>query len=414
MMPSHTTMQVDTLVIGGGQAGLAMSEHLTRHGLGHCVVERGRIAERWRSERWDGLCLLGPNWATSIGSFEWNRGDPDGYAGRDEVVAFLDDYARHIAAPVLCGVAVTALRRADDGRRYRAETSRGPIEAATVVIATGPFQRPLVPASVAAGLDIPSLHASAYRNPAQLPDGAVLVVGAGASGAQIADELLRAGRTVYLSIGRHMRTPRRYRGRDAVWWRMAMNQWAEDVTGRTPPRGSLANSGAYGGYTIDYREFAARGARLLGRMEAIAGGVAQFAADLKETLRAGDAGLHAFLDAADAHAERERLVLPPEPEARIMLPDPPCVTAPIGALDLDAAGVAAIIWATGYGLDFGWIDLPVIDATGQPRHHRGVTELPGLYFLGLSWQIRRNSAFLNGVGADAAEIVANMLARKAG
>ncbi|MEO3472605.1 NAD(P)-binding domain-containing protein [Roseomonas sp. CAU 1739] len=412
MASTEQAEHVGTLVIGGGQAGLAMSEQLSLHGLPHCVIERGRIAERWRSERWDGLCLLGPNWATSVGGFAWNGGDPDGFAPRDAVVAFLADYAAHIAAPVRCGVTATALCRTTDSPLYRVETSHGPIEANSVVIATGPFQRPVIPAPFAGDLGVLSLHASAYRNPAQLPDGAVLVVGAGASGAQIAEELLRAGRHVHLSIGRHVRSPRRYRGRDSVWWRMAMGEWDEEVAGRTRPRGALANSGAYGGYTIDYRAFAARGGVLLGRTEAMSGGVMHFACDLAESLAGGDAALRAFCDAADAHAEREGLDLPEDPAARVGLPDPPCVTDPIRDLDLRAAGITTIIWATGYALDFRWIDLPVVDEVGQPRHRRGVTELPGLYFLGLPWQTRRNSAFLNGVGVDAAEIVADMLARR--
>jgi putative flavoprotein involved in K+ transport len=308
-------------------------------------------------------------------------------------------------------VTVTSLRHATDGRLYRAETSRGSIVAERVVIATGPFQRPVIPARLNGDLGIPSLHASAYRNPAQLPEGAVLVVGAGASGAQITEELLRAGREVFLSIGRHVRLPRRYRGPDAVWWRMAMGQWDEDVAHRKPAVGALANSGAYGGYTIDFRDFAARGAVLLGRVEAISGGVTRVAPDLAERLAIGDAALQAFCDAADAYAAREGLDLPKDPDARVRLPDPACVMVPIRHLDLNAAGVTTIIWATGYALDFSWIDLPVVDATGQPRHRRGMTELPGLYFLGLPWQTRRNSAFLNGVGADAAEIVADMVAR---
>lgn len=412
MTPFIDAEQVGTLVIGGGQAGLAMSEQLRLHGLPHAVVERGRIAERWHSERWDGLYLLGPNWATSVGGFDWKGGDPDGFAPRDAVVAFLLDYAEHIAAPLRCGVTVMSLRHAADEQRYRAETSHGPIEAERVVIATGPFQRPVIPAPFAGDLGIPSLHASAYRNPAQLPKGAVVVVGAGASGAQIAEELLRAGRQVYLSIGRHVRSPRRYRGRDAVWWRMAMGQWDEDVVHRKPALGALANSGAYGGYTIDFRDFAARGGVLLGRAEAISDGVLHVAPDLAARLAVGDAALHAFCDAADAHAAREGLDMPDDPDARVGLPDPRCVTMPIRELHLDAAGVTTIIWATGYALDFSWVALPVVDAAGQPRHRRGVTDLPGLYFLGLPWQTRRNSAFLNGVGADAVEIVADMLARR--
>lgn len=392
---------VETLIIGGGQAGLAISEQLSLRGRPHLVIERARIAERWRSERWDGLRSLGPNWATRVGNFAYAGHDPDGYASRDELVAFLLTYATSIAAPVRCGVAVTTLRRRDASRGFRAETATGPIDAENVVVATGPFQRAAVPERLADSISVFSLHASAYRNPGQLPPGAVLVVGAGASGVQIADELLRSGRRVHLSIGRHTRLPRRYRGRDQVWWRMEMGLWDEPVAGRKPPPGSLAVTGAYGGYTIDYREFAARGALLLGRAIETSRGVMHFAADLEENLARGDASLLAFLDAADAHAIRAGLTLPEEPEARTTHADPTCVVRPITQLDLQAEGIATVIWATGYRLDFGWIDLPVFDEQGEPMHREGLTEVPGLYFLGLSWQSRRNSAFFNGVGGDA-------------
>lgn len=404
---------IDTLVIGGGQAGLAMSEQLSRHGRPHLVLERARIAERWRSERWDGLCSLDPNWATKVGSFAYAGAEPDGYASRDEIVDFLLAYAEHIAAPVRCGVTVTALRRAADGQRYRAETSHGPIEATNVVIATGPFQRPAIPAPFASGMPVASLHASTYRNPAQLEAGGVLVVGAGASAAQIADELMRAGRHVHIALGRHTRLPRRYRGRDQVWWRMEMGLWDEMVAGQSPPPGSLAITGAYGGHTIDYRAFAARGAVLLGRALDVRGGVMRFASDLAATLAAGDSSLLAFLDKADAHAAQVGLDLPADPQARIMLPDPECVRMPIGEIDLRAAGIGTVILATGYTLDFGWIDLPVLDSQGNPRHRMGLTELPGLYFLGLAWQSRRNSAFFNGVGADAAYLAKDITTRRA-
>lgn len=412
MTAPDTPEQIETLIIGGGQAGLAMSEQLTQHGRPHLVIERARIAERWRSERWDGLCSLGPNWATRVGGFAYAGNDPDGFACRDEIVDFMQAYAEHIAAPVRCGVEVTALHHADGGRRYRAETARGPIEADNVVVATGPFQRPVIPAAFNGTLPVASLHASAYRNPAQIAAGGVLVVGAGASAAQIADELMRAGRRVHLSLGRHTRLPRRYRGRDQVWWRMAMGLWDEMVAGRSPPPGSLAITGAYGGATIDYRAFAARGAVLLGHAQGISDGVMRFAPDLAETLAAGDATLRAFIAAADTHAVRAGLDLPPDPDAAATRPDPPYVTSPIRAIDLRAEGIGTVIWGTGYALDFGWIDLPVFDGQGQPRHRMGITDLPGLYFLGLTWQSRRNSAFFNGVGADAAHLAEDILARQ--
>jgi putative flavoprotein involved in K+ transport len=403
--------RIGTLVIGGGQAGLAMSEQLSARGMPHLVLERARIAERWRSERWDGLRSLGPNWGTRIGGFTWTGGDAEGYGARDEIVAFMDAYAAAIAAPVRCGVEVTALRAAPSGG-FRAETSAGAIEADSVVVATGPFQRPIRPA-FAPELGGFQLDANAYRNPAQLPDGAVLVVGAGTSGAQIADELLRAGRRVFLSVGRHRRLPRRYRGHDQVWWRMELGLW--DAPAQGPGQaGSLTVSGAYGGYTIDFRDFAARGMVLLGRATEARNGVLRCAPDLAQRIAEGDAVFMDFLDAVDRHVAATGMDVPDELQARLLASLPPALLAPPTTLDLRAEGVASVVWATGYALDFGWIDPPVIGANGQPRHEKGITAVPGLLFLGLSGLSRRNSAFFNGVAADAAHLADHLHARGPG
>jgi putative flavoprotein involved in K+ transport len=318
------------------------------------------------------------------------------------MVAFIEAYADAIQAPIRCGVEVTALRRVEGGSGFRAETTLGPIEAENVVVATGPFLRPLVPAHLSQEIGIFQLHASAYRSAGQIPASSVLVVGAGASGLQIADELLRAGRRVFLSVGRHARLPRRYRGRDQVWWRMEMGSWREPAERRGAYQGALAVTGAYGGYTVDFRDFAMRGVVLLGRAEGARDGVVRFAPDLAANLAAGDAAYRAFLDVADAHALSAGLDLPEEPGARATMLDPPCVITPIRELDLCAEGVGAVIWATGYALHLRWIHLPIFDAKGELAHRRGMTGVPGLYFLGLSWLSRRNSAFFNGVGDDAA------------
>ncbi len=401
--------KVETLIIGGGQAGLAMSEQLSKRGLTHLIVERHRIAERWRSERWDGLHANGPAWHDRLPGLTIAGVDPDGFATRDQMVDYFVAYAERIAAPIRCGVAVTALRRQADG--FRAETSAGAIEAAQVVAATGPFQRPLVPAVVPPDAGIVQMHSNAYRNPHQLPPGAVLVVGAGSSGAQIADELSRAGRRVYLSIGRHERPPRRYRGHDFCWWLGVLGRWDAPVSDPPARHVTIAVSGAHGGRTIDFRRLAAGGVTLLGRAEGFHDGTLGFAADLADTLAKGDASYLGFLDAADAYAAREGLALPEEPDARTVLPDPPCVTDPIRALNLRDAGIGAIVWATGYALDFGWLDAPAFDAHGAPVHRRGVSEVPGLYFLGLSWLSRRASAFIFGVERDAAHVADHIAAR---
>ncbi len=331
---------VDTLIIGGGQAGIAMSHQLTLRGRQHVVLERARVAERWRSERWDGLRFQFPNWSVTFPGFPLPHSNPDEFASAAEIAAFIDAFARSFAAPVRTGVAVTALRRADEG--FWVETSAGPIAARQVVVATGPYQRPDIPALLPPRDDILQLHASAYRAPAQLPEGAVLIVGSGASGAQIAEELMRAGRRVYLSIGTHRRFPRRYRGRDLIRW------WTDNGVTRTPveKRGAdqspVVFSGAYGGHSIDFRAFAAAGMVLLGRAESVDGDTMVFGDDLAAKLAHGDRAYFATLDALDALAGPD---VPEEPDARRRLADPACVSNPIRSLDLRAAGIGTVLWA---------------------------------------------------------------------
>jgi putative flavoprotein involved in K+ transport len=403
--------KVGTLIVGGGQAGLAMSEQLSKRGLPHLVLERHRIAERWRSERWDGLHANGPAWHDRLPGLPIAGVDPDGFATRNQMVDYFVAYAERIAAPIRCGVAVTALHAKPDGTGFRAETAAGEIEAANVVAATGPFQRPIIPAVVPPAAGILQMHSNAYRNPGQLPEGAVLVVGAGSSGAQIADELSRAGRRVYLSVGHHERPPRRYRGRDFCWWLGVLGRWDATTQDPSEKHVTIAVSGAYGGRTIDFRRLAAEGVTLVGRAEDFSDGAMRFAPDLASNLAQGDANYLSFLDAADAYAVEKRLDLPEEPAARTVEPDPACVTAPILQLNLREAGIASIIWATGFGLDFGWLKAGAFDESGVPVHRRGVTDVPGLYFLGLSWLSRRASAFIFGVGQDAAHLAEHIAAR---
>jgi putative flavoprotein involved in K+ transport len=256
------------------------------------------------------------------------------------------------------------------------------------------------------------VSAAGYRNPEQLPPGAVLVAGAGASGAQIAEELLQAGRRVYLSVGRHRRLPRRYRSRDLIWWLAEMQFDQITPEERGPARLGPVISGAYGGRSIDFRDFAARGMILLGRLDAADGGVLDIAPGLDKSLGDGDIAFTTFLDTVDEYVKRRRLELPEEPGARATLPDPPCVTAPLTRLDLAAEGISSIIWATGYGVDFGWIDIPVLDARGEAVHRNGISAVSGLYFLGLQWLSKMNSSFLSGVGDDAVVLADHILARR--
>ena len=299
---------------------------------------------------------------------------------------------------------VQAVRRADGRPGFRAATSAGPIDATFVVAATGPFQRPVIPPIVPEDAALVQLHSNTYRNPGQLPDGAVLVVGAGSSGTQIADELLRAGRRVYLSIGPHDRPPRRYRGRDFVWWLGVLGKWDAE----TPPAGAdhvtIAVSGANGGNTVDFRELAGRGMTLVGRTASYADGVMRFAPDLADNIARGDANYLSLLDEADAYARRNGLELPPDPAVRSILPDPECVTEPVLQLDLAAAGVTSIVWATGYSVDYGRLQVDAFDQQGRPRHRRGVSSEPGVYFLGLPGLSRRASSFIWGVWHDAKHV----------
>ncbi|MFY0647291.1 flavin-containing monooxygenase [Sulfitobacter geojensis] len=392
---------IDTLVVGGGQAGIAMSEHLSNAGISHLVLERARIAERWRSERWDSLVANGPAWHDRFPNMEFAKDGPDDFPSKHNVVEYFENYATMINAPIRCGVEVTEVREQTGGPGFIVTTSAGQIEALNVVAATGPFQRPAIPPVIPADADVVQMHSTAYRNPDQLTKGAVLVVGAGSSGGQIADELLRAGRQVYLSVGPHDRPPRSYRGRDFVWWLGVLGKW--DAAAMTPgtEHVTISVSGAHGGQTVDFRRYGARGMTLVGMTDRYENGILHFAKDVAENIAHGDANYLSVLDEADAYVTQQGLDLPEEPQARDLAPDPDCVLNPILELDLAKAGITTVIWATGFTVDYSWLKQDVFDATGRPIHQRGVTTAPGVYFLGLPWQSRRGSAFIWGVWHDA-------------
>ena len=393
--------KIETLIVGGGQAGIAMSEHLSNYKIPHLILERNQIAERWRSERWDSLVANGPAWHDRFPNMEFSDSDPNGYPSKEQIVNYFVAYAEMIKAPIRCGVEVKEVRRNVGRPGFRIETSDGIIEANNVVAATGPFQRPLIPEFKFENNRITQIHSSQYRNPEQLPDGGVLVVGAGSSGAQIADELLRSGKSVYLSVGPHDLPPRSYRGRDFVWWLGVLGKWEAVTKDPGTEHITIAVSGAHGGQTVDFRGLAERGIILLGRTDSVQKNVMRFAPDLAKNITEGNSYTLSLLEQADDYVIRNGLDFPLEPKAKEVLPDPECVTNPILEIDLEKAGINSIVWATGFDVDFSWLKVDALDENGKPKHERGISTESGIYFLGLPWQSRRGSSFIWGVWQDA-------------
>ncbi|MDX1368182.1 NAD(P)/FAD-dependent oxidoreductase [Pseudomonas sp.] len=404
--------EIDTLVVGAGQAGVAISEHLSKLGVPHLVLERNRIAEAWRTGRWDSLVANGPAWHDRFPGLEFDDLDADAFAAKDRVAAYFETYAKKFDAPIRTGVEVKKVVRNSDRPGFTIETSEGVIQANRVVCATGPFQRPVIPPVAPKDTALTQIHSAEYRNPQQLPEGAVLVVGAGSSGVQIADELQRAGRKVYLSVGPHDCPPRSYRNRDFCWWLGVLGEWDAETAQPGKEHVTIAVSGARGGHTVDFRGLAHQGMTLVGLTKAFNNGVVTFQPDLAENLARGDENYLALLDAADAYIARNGLDLPEEPEARSLFPDPDCVIKPLLELDLAKAGVTSIIWATGYAVDFSWLQVDAFDAKGKPRHQRGVSSEPGVYFLGLPWLSRRGSSFIWGVWHDAKHVAGHIATQR--
>lgn len=408
--------RLDTIVIGGGQAGLAMSRCLRDRGLEHVVLERGRVAERWRSERWDSLRLLTPNWQSRLPGYRYAGSEPDSYMTMPEVVAYLAGYARSFDAPVEEGASVGSVEPVAGG--YRVATERASFEARSVVIATGYCDVPFVP-SLATQLppDVVQVVPTRYRNPGELPEGGVLVVGASASGVQLADEIHASGRPVTLAVGRHTRLPRRYRGRDILLWLDTMGLLDEtghevydlELSRRQP---SLQLVGRPDHATLDLPLLERRGVRLVGRAIAVDGAVVSFADDLVAHTAGADARLARLLQRIDAFVAAAGLdaeVGAPEPFQPFLWPAP----AP-EAIDLRAEGIRSVVWATGFRRHYPWLRVPVLDERGELRHAGGVTPAPGLYALGLGFQRRRKSTLIDGVGDDARELADHIAARAPG
>jgi putative flavoprotein involved in K+ transport len=393
---------VTCVVIGGGQSGLAMSRCLTDRGIDHLVFERGRIAERWRSERWDSLRLLTPNWQSRLPGFGYDGPDPDGFMTMPEVVRFFERYATSFGAPVREGISVTSVTR--DGCGFRIDTDRGAWRARTVVVATGHSDRPFVP-PMASRMppEVAQIVPSHYRRPSDLREGGVLVVGASASGIQLADEIHRSGRPVTIAVGRHTRVPRIYRGHDVLWWLDQMGLFDETLDRMydatiSKEQPSLQLVGDPRRLTLDLNSLADLGVRVVGRLLDVKSGEAWFNDDLVATTAAADIKLASLLRRIDAFIVRDGRTVEPAPEFR-----PHCLRFANAEthLPLTANGIRTVIWATGFTRAYPWLRLPVLTAHGEIHHQGGVTGEPGLYVLGLHFLRRRKSAFIDGVGDDA-------------
>ena len=408
----------DVVVIGAGQGGLATSHFLAARGIDHVVLEKGAIGEAWRAQRWDSFCLVTPNWTITLPGAPYRGDDPDGFMLRDDFVAHLEAWARSFGCPVRPGVAVARVH--GEAGAFRLETSAGPYLARAVVVATATYQNPRRPARAAAlPRRLHQLDSVGYKNPAALPPGGVLVVGSGQTGCQIAEELNEAGRPTYLCVGKAGRLPRRYRGRDCIAWQDAMG-WLD----RTPDmlenpaqrfRGDPHLSGRKGGHTLSLHDLAAAGITLLGKLTRVDGERIDLADDLGANLAAADAYAANFFRQVDDHIARAAVAAPPPTAAELAGGPPPGAPAtPLRPrLDLAAAGIATVIWATGFDFDFRWIEFPVCDEAGYPVTRRGETAVPGLCFVGLNWLHKRKSGIIYGVGEDAAWL-ANRLADRLG
>ncbi len=401
---------VDTIVIGAGHSGLAMSHCLTERGVEHVVLERGSVANSWRHERWDSLRLLTPNWQARLPGQAYDGTDPDGYMTMPELIRFLDRYAGRTVAPVYTDTRVTAVRREADS--YRVETSRGTWWSRAVVIATGAHSRQSIPACASAmPPSVAQLSAHGYRNPAQLPEGGVLVVGASASGLQLAEEIHRSGRPVTLAVGEHVRLPRHYRGKDIQWWMHAVGVLDERydevddlVRARRVPSPQLIGTPEH--RSLDLNALSAQGVRLVGRLAGVRDGRAQFSGSLRNVCDLADLKMNRLLDRVDEWIEadgRGCAAAPPERFAPTRTPAHSCL-----GLDLANGEIQAVVWATGLRPDYGWLDVPVLDRKGMLRHDGGVVDAPGLYVLGLPFLRRRKSTFIHGAEDDARDLARHL------
>ncbi len=406
--------QINTIIVGGGQAGLATSYHLLQQNREHLILEQApQVANGWRNQRWDSFTFVTPNWTIRLPGAEYQDDDPDGYMPRNDIVAFFEQYVERFAFPVRYGARVTSVEQKADGDGFLVKADEATFDAANVVMATGLFQQPKIPPFSA---DLPAgmmqLHSTEYRNPEALPPGAVLVVGSAQSGCQIAEELYQSGRTVYLCVGSAGRAPRRYRGKDVFEWLNITGFFDRTVDMLPSPRAKFAAvphlSGQGGGHTLNLHQFARDGVVLLGRIQGVQDSTIKLAPDLKENLTRIDKFEAELVKMIDDYIERNRL---DAPEERLPNLRDGFEQEIIEELNLKSVGINTIIWAMGYRFDFSLVRLPVLDSDGYPVQKRGVTGYPGLYFVGLPWLDTLKTGLLLGVGDHAALIASEIAAR---
>ncbi|MEP0855545.1 MSMEG_0569 family flavin-dependent oxidoreductase [Trichocoleus sp. DQ-U1] len=402
------------IIVGGGQAGLSMSYCLKERGFDHIVFEKNKIGHSWRSKRWDSFCLVTPNWQCKLPGYHYPGDDPNGFMQKDEIVKYIEHYAKSFDPPVKEGVEVSKVRKSRSQDVFELTTSIGDYTADQVVIAAGSYHIPKLP-KIAERLPehIMQIHSSEYKNPESLPEKSVLVVGTGQSGCQIAEDLHLAGKQVHLCVGSAPRSPRRYRGKDVVDWLDQMGYYDLSIDEHPQKEKARTNTNHYvtgrdGGREIDLRQFSLEGMQLYGRLKTISSSHLEFWDDLKQNLDRADAVANNIKKSIDAFIEKNQIEAPTEPAYKPVWEPKEAVLK----LDYEKANIGTVVWSTGYQPDFSWIEVPVFDGKGYPGHDRGVTGVQGLYFLGLPWLYTWGSGRFSGIERDATYLADYITARK--